>query len=107
MGVATEVPSPSFTLVQTYGNGTDAIWHADLYRLTHPDEIMELGLEDALGHALCLVEWPERMGGRMPRDALTIRLATAGDGRRVELAGGRDGLLHTIAQHWQERPDAR
>lgn len=97
LGAMTEVPSPSFTLVQTYGAGQDAIWHADLYRLTHPDEVRELGLEDAFGQAICLVEWPDRMAGQLPPDALTLRLEADRDGRRAELTGGRPGLLAAVA----------
>lgn len=69
-----EVPSPTYTLVQTYEDGVLSIWHADLYRLTHPDEVLELGLQDAFADALCLVEWPDRLGTDAPADALTLRL---------------------------------
>lgn len=76
-----EVPSPTFTLVQIYGDGDGEIWHADLYRLTHPDEALELGLEDALGHALVVLEWPERIARLLPRDRLDIAF-TLTDGAR-------------------------
>lgn len=68
---AEDVPSPTFTLVQTYDDpmGTE-IWHADLYRLGHADELIELGLEDAMPDALTLIEWPEN-GGELP-DALRL-----------------------------------
>lgn len=64
---AEDVPSPTYTLVQTYDDpmGTE-IWHADLYRLTDPAELAELGLEDALDHAICLIEWPDRLAARPP-----------------------------------------
>ena len=77
-----EVPSPTYTLVQTYEarDGT-AIWHADLYRLSGPEEVEELGLLDALGEAVCLIEWPDRLGPLAPRDALTLTLTPRGDGR--------------------------
>ena len=54
-----EVPSPTYTLVQTYERGEVEIWHADLYRLTSPSELDALSLHEAFGSALCLVEWPE------------------------------------------------
>lgn len=57
----TDIPSPSFTLVQTYQGQNSEIWHADLYRLSDPDEIVELGLEDAFTQAITLIEWPERL----------------------------------------------
>lgn len=107
MGAATDVPSPSFTLVQTYGDGADAIWHADLYRLSHPDEVRELGLEDAFGQAICLIEWPDRMAGHLPPEALSIALEQADDGRRAHLSGGRGGLAGAIADAWRADDHAR
>lgn len=74
-----DVPSPTFTLVQTYAAGPLEIWHSDLYRLTHPDDVLELGLDDAFSTALCLVEWPDRLGSLAPRNALTLTLAPGRD----------------------------
>lgn len=90
-----DVPSPTFTLVQTYDSDPD-IWHADLYRLTHPDEVWELGLDDAFATAICLVEWPDRLGSHLPPDALHIALSAEGDGRTALLSGGRAGLVAAI-----------
>ena len=91
-----EVPSPSYTLVQTYEarDGTP-IWHADLHRLSGPEEAWELGLAEAFGEAICLVEWPDRLGALAPPGALWVRLEPEGEGRRVRLRGGSrwDGLL--------------
>lgn len=97
VGRLEEVPSPSFTLVQVYEAGGVEIWHADLYRLTHPDEVWELGLEDAFGNAICLIEWPDRLGGHAPQDALRIRLDAQGEGRVAMVTGGRDGLRTALA----------
>ena len=81
-----DVPSPTFTLVQVYQADVE-IWHADLYRLTHPDEVMELGLEDAFGHAICLVEWPDRLGSAVPERAVRLSLRAEGEGRVAVMTG--------------------
>ncbi|MCG6111085.1 MAG: tRNA (adenosine(37)-N6)-threonylcarbamoyltransferase complex ATPase subunit type 1 TsaE [Paracoccus sp.] len=72
--LAEDVPSPTFTLVQTYDDpmGTQ-IWHADLYRLTDPSELTELGLDEAMDDAICLIEWPDRLDV-VPPGARTIAL---------------------------------
>lgn len=75
---AEDVPSPTFTLVQVYDAGPVEIWHADLYRLSGPEEVLELGLDEAFGTAICLVEWPERLGDARPGGALTLTLAPGG-----------------------------
>lgn len=87
-----DVPSPTFTLVQTYPTPNFAIWHVDLYRLSSPREVRELGLDEALdsGGAL-LVEWPERAGAWLPDDRLDIALsigATPGERRADIIAYG-------------------
>lgn len=67
-----DVPSPTYTLVQTYDTPAFEIWHCDLYRLSHPDEVFELGLTEAFETAVCLVEWPDRLGDLAPSHSLTI-----------------------------------
>lgn len=71
---AEDVPSPTFTIVQAYDLPDCELWHADLYRLGDPDQIVELGLLDAFQTAICLVEWPDRLEDLAPPDALTMRL---------------------------------
>jgi tRNA threonylcarbamoyladenosine biosynthesis protein TsaE len=73
-GSGETVPSPTFTLVQIYEVGPAAIWHFDLYRLNSPAEAWELGIEDAFGEAISLIEWPERLGSLLPRHRLEITL---------------------------------
>jgi N-acetylmuramate 1-kinase len=96
LGREEDVPSPTFTIVQTYEAEVD-IWHADLYRLTHPDEARELGLEDAFETAICLVEWPDRLGF-VPK-GIRARFAVEGEGRRVVLDLG-PRLTRVVAREW-------
>jgi tRNA threonylcarbamoyladenosine biosynthesis protein TsaE len=91
------VPSPTYTLAQVYDAPGGPVWHADLYRLSDPDEAAELGLEDAFATAVCLVEWPERLGARQPARALTARLGFAGEGRRLSLHPRGSGWCAALA----------
>lgn len=97
-GASAEIPSPSFTLVQSYDSPRGEIWHADLYRLWDATETVELGLDEAFGTAICLVEWPDRLGPMAPPGALRITLgflADDPDARRIDLSG-QDSV-------WRER----
>lgn len=67
-----EVPSPTFTLVQLYDQLSPPVWHFDLYRLSSPDEAYDLGLDDAVKQGICLIEWPSRLEGDLPQNALSI-----------------------------------
>lgn len=71
-----DVPSPTFTLVQTYQKpGKAPIWHFDLYRLKQPNEAIELDIEDAFADGISLIEWPERLGPLLPAERLDVALA--------------------------------
>lgn len=91
-----EVPSPTFTLVQTYDTVAGSVWHFDLYRLERPDDAIELGLDDALADGITLIEWPERLGPLLPRRRLELSLS-AGD--------HADDRMATLAAHgqWEDR----
>jgi tRNA threonylcarbamoyladenosine biosynthesis protein TsaE len=86
-----EVPSPTFTLAQSYETPSGMVWHLDLYRISDPGELLELGLEDALATSITLVEWPDRLGALLPADRLDVTLEFAdsptGEGRRARLVG--------------------
>jgi tRNA threonylcarbamoyl adenosine modification protein YjeE len=68
------VPSPTFTLIQTYDTDNFPINHFDLYRLEDPEEIYELGWEDAISEGITIVEWPERLAGMIPARRLDITI---------------------------------
>jgi tRNA threonylcarbamoyladenosine biosynthesis protein TsaE len=97
---AEDVPSPTFTLVQSYaatvGGRPVEISHFDLYRLKSPDETIELGIEEAFAEGISLVEWPDRLGNLTPKHHLVLRLEIEADGatRRAILHGTED---------WRER----
>jgi tRNA threonylcarbamoyl adenosine modification protein YjeE len=88
LGVIDDVPSPTFTLLQTYDTPRFSVSHFDLYRLQDSIELDELGWDDALVDGVTLVEWPERALNRLPRDHLLLDFAANGDGvRSCSLAG--------------------
>ena len=82
-----DVPSPTYTLVQAYDWGDVELWHCDLYRLDRPDDAYELGLMDAMGEEIVLIEWADKLGALSPADALRIDLSFDGDSRIATLTG--------------------
>ncbi len=96
-----EVPSPTFTLVQIYERRPAPVWHVDLYRLERPEEVAELGLDEAAGEAITLIEWPDRLGPSVPADRLEVEVRYGGpaSARSAVLAGYGDwrGRLERIA----------
>lgn len=105
-----EVPSPTFTLVQIYEGGDAPIWHFDLYRLNGPEDIWELGFEDALGEAVSLIEWPERLGRQLPLRRLDVELTFAPDlgvtARRARLIGRGPDWARRVERLKSEGEDA-
>jgi tRNA threonylcarbamoyladenosine biosynthesis protein TsaE len=82
-----DVPSPTFTLVQFYETAAFPLAHFDLYRLTGADEAFEIGLDEALDEGAALIEWPQRLEGRLPPDRLDIEISLedGGETRRARL----------------------
>ncbi|MBY6090502.1 tRNA (adenosine(37)-N6)-threonylcarbamoyltransferase complex ATPase subunit type 1 TsaE [Maritimibacter alkaliphilus] len=94
-----DVPSPTFTLVQVYDTEKGEIWHADLYRLTGPDEAVELGLTEAFETAICLIEWPDRLGDLVPPGATHLTFTATGEESRaltLRLTDPRPDLLEFL-----------
>jgi tRNA threonylcarbamoyladenosine biosynthesis protein TsaE len=96
-GSAEDVPSPTFTLVQFYESPGLNLAHFDLYRLTSADEADEIGLDEALDDGAAIVEWPERLGRRLPADRLDIELLIVDEGA---------SRLARLTSHgaWEGRP---
>lgn len=84
-----EVPSPTFTLVQTYELAAGVVYHFDLFRLTAPEEAYELAIEEAFADGISLIEWPDRLGPLLPPERLDIRIehGTRPTARRATLSG--------------------
>jgi tRNA threonylcarbamoyladenosine biosynthesis protein TsaE len=94
LGYSGEVPSPSFAIVQPYEELQPPLWHVDLYRIGHSEELEELGL-DSIPEAALLVEWPERAGSVRWPEALRLTVDF--------MAGGARRLTADVPPAWQER----
>jgi tRNA threonylcarbamoyladenosine biosynthesis protein TsaE len=93
------VPSPTYTIIQTYETRKGAVWHADLYRLTDLGELEELGLDEAFETGISLVEWPERLGPMTPGKALHLALMPGdGDDARIARLDWQDARWHGLPQ---------
>ncbi|WP_417810299.1 tRNA (adenosine(37)-N6)-threonylcarbamoyltransferase complex ATPase subunit type 1 TsaE [Thalassospira alkalitolerans] len=92
-----EVPSPTFTLVQVYELDPVSVWHFDLYRLSDPEEVHELDIEDAFADGVSLIEWPDRLEYLTPENRLDIH---------IEPGSNVDGRVFQLIPHgedWENR----
>ncbi len=81
-----EVPSPTFTLLQSYEAPEFEVYHFDLYRIKSAEEIFEIGVEEAMYGGVSLIEWPEKMSAYLPRDVFRVELSAEGSGRRLQIS---------------------
>ena len=94
---AEEVPSPTFTLVQSYDAPDFEIFHYDLYRIKSPEEIFEIGMEEAVYQGVSLIEWPEMMGGYLPRNCFRVEITPQKDGRKITISTASEEKRQRLA----------
>ncbi len=97
-GVEGEIPSPTFNLLLTYETTLGQVWHFDLYRLSAPEEAVELGMDDAFAEGISLIEWPERLGTWLPEQRIEIHLSDGVDDkcRKMRLVAAKED-----AERWR------
>ena len=101
-GKKEEVPSPTFTLLQTYDTDEFPIFHFDLYRLKKPDEVLELGIEDAFYDGVSLIEWPEKMGSYLPeKKVLKIEISCQNEVRTFAFSS-KNSKWNERLEKWNE-----
>ena len=96
---AGEVPSPTYTIVQTYDEGGQTLWHFDLYRIEDPSELRELGFEEAI-EDIALIEWPEHAGSLLPEHRLSLSLRFEGEGRVACLTATTPEWIDRLNEHF-------
>ena len=77
-----DVPSPTFTLLQTYDTPNLVLYHFDFYRLKKPEEAYEIGIEDAFDTGVSLIEWPQKIGTLLPKNHKTLTFEILPDNTR-------------------------
>ena len=82
-----DVPSPTFTLLQTYDTPNYTLYHFDFYRLKNPEEAYEIGIEDAFSSGVSFIEWPEKIGSLLPKQHISITIEMQSDTRLVHIEG--------------------
>ena len=103
-GVKGDIPSPTYTLLQTYETDHGLVVHMDLYRLKSALELDEIGWEDALHDGIALIEWPERAEVYLPEDRLNILFSIDQDLGRSSLWTGEGLWRDRLAKLLKERP---
>ncbi len=97
-----EVPSPTFTLLQTYDAPDFPIYHFDLYRLEKPQDVYELGIEDAFAEGVSLIEWPNKMGHLLPlKKVLTIKIDLQNEERDFTFSSQNSNWIERL-KSWKE-----
>jgi tRNA threonylcarbamoyladenosine biosynthesis protein TsaE len=99
LGEDTEVPSPTYTIVQTYDLAETSLWHFDLYRIEAPEELIELGFDEALDD-VAVIEWPENAGHLLPQRRLSVTLAPSGTGRIAHLVSTSADWTERLNEHF-------
>lgn len=92
-----DVPSPSYTLVQSYDTRVGAVYHFDLWRIAGPGGLAELGWQEARD-GIVLVEWPDRLGPLRPEQALTVEIEPTGESSRCAVLSGWPDRLAALAR---------
>ena len=82
-----EVPSPTFTLLQTYDTADFSLYHFDMYRLKSPEEAYEIGIEDAFADGVSFIEWPEKIGSLLPKKHIDVSIEINPDHRLITILG--------------------
>ena len=88
LGNSVDVPSPTFTLLQSYDTPNFTIYHFDFYRLKSPDEAYEVGIEDAFSDGVSMIEWPDKIGAHLPSKHKAISFEILDNGKRHIVARG-------------------